>query len=129
MAFCDNLRRRVPLNFIALGLFVSGGFGDVLAVLGHVFNLPTHSLSLSLLLLSDGGGGGDAGLRVSVRAHFFRGYVLFSGRPLNRFPQSQPRLDPPASVILAGGQSPMQPPIHFNGAAQLARTPKMSQHF
>lgn len=54
MAFCDNLRRRVPLNFIALGLFVSGGIGDVLALLGHVFNLPTLSLCFSFQTVVEG---------------------------------------------------------------------------
>lgn len=126
MACCDNLRRRVPLNFIALGLFVSGGIGDVPAVLGHIFNLPTLSLSASPFRLW---WRGRCWAPWQCACSFLPRIRFFSGRPLNRFPQSQPRLDPPASVILAGGQSPMQPPIHFNGAAQLARAPKMSQHF
>lgn len=69
MACCDNLRRRVPLNFIALGLFVSAAVGDVFCTF-----CPADTYSLfappSLLLLSDGGGGVDAGLGDSVRAHF-----------------------------------------------------------
>lgn len=102
MAFCDNLRRRVPLNFIALGLFVSGGIGDVLAVLGHVFNLPTLSLSASPFRRW---WRGRCWAPWQCACSFLPRIRFFSGRPLNRFPQSQPRLDPPASVILAGANA------------------------
>lgn len=58
MACCDGLRRKVPLNFFALGLFVSaagekGGarphlFTSHPTVLALVLTFHSHSLSLSL---------------------------------------------------------------------------------
>lgn len=49
MACCDSLRRRVPLNFLALGLFVSGGAGDKFVTPQVDINgrLPPPSLSAS----------------------------------------------------------------------------------